>query len=324
MASPTTIERPNTAVSGGRFLRIAAWISFVLNVVIIATGGTVRLTGSGLGCSDWPVCTPGSLVPTPELGIHGIIEFANRTITGPLLIAAILVLVLAWRSRRERKDLTALAGVVLALVITQALIGAFVVWLHLNANLVGVHYVVSLIIVCVSAAFLVRMYEAPGSRERAVPVPVTILTHVTTLAMAVTIFVGVLTTGAGPHSGDENVVRDGFDASLLAHVHAWPGYIALGLVVLLAGWSIVQRLRTTAWSVALLITLIVQIVVGVYQARNGLPPFAVGVHMVLAALTAAAMTVVVLRLKRPRGSAPVGEVAATPPTDPVERQKSTR
>lgn len=282
-----------------RSLRVSAWVSFVLNVVIIATGGTVRLTGSGLGCTDWPVCTPGSLVPTEELGIHGIIEFANRTISGPLLIAALLVLWLSWRIRRQRRDLFAISIVVLVLVVLQALVGAFVVWLHLNANLVGFHYVVSLVIVCVTAAYLVRAYESPGARERAVPKPFAVLAHLTTLFMAITIFVGVLTTGAGPHSGDANIQRDGFDASLLAHVHSWPGYISLALVLALAVWAIAGRLRPARWAVALLVVLLVQILVGVYQARNGLPPFAVGVHMVLAALTAAATTVVVLRLKRP-------------------------
>lgn len=308
MSDGITTEPPATGHVGKNFgfvakpvslaLRVFAWVSFVLNVLIIATGGTVRLTGSGLGCTDWPVCTPGSLVPTEELGIHGIIEFANRTLTGPLLIAAIVVLALSWFSSK-RRDLITISAIVLGLVATQAIIGAFVVWLHLNANLVGVHYTISLILVCVTAAYLSRMYEAQGPRERTVPSSFAILTHITTLFMAITIFVGVLTTGAGPHSGDENVIRDGFDATILSHVHAWPGYISLALVLVLVIWAAVGKLRPLRWSAALLAVLLVQIVVGVYQARSGLPPVAVGVHMVLASLTAATMTVTVLRLKRP-------------------------
>ncbi len=292
---PTT----QTGFRAPRALRVFAWVSFVLNVVIIATGGAVRLTGSGLGCTEWPLCTADSLITTPEMGIHGIIEFGNRTISGPLLLAAIIVFVLSLRVRHQRRDLPVISGIVLGLVALQALIGGFVVWMHLNANLVGVHYVISLVIVCIAAAFLVRMYEQPGLRERAVTVPYLAVTHLTTVAMAVTILIGVLTTGAGPHSGDENVVRDGFDATLLSHYHAWPGYIALALTVTLVVWAVIAKFRTLRWTFALLASLIVQIVVGVYQARNGLPPFAVGVHMVLASLTAAAMTVVVLRLKRP-------------------------
>ncbi|WP_240739903.1 COX15/CtaA family protein [Leucobacter triazinivorans] len=310
-AAPVAGRGRGTRSGPSRLLQISAWASFVLNVTIIATGGTVRLTGSGLGCTDWPVCTPGSLVPTPELGIHGIIEFANRTISGPLLVAGILVLVLSWRIRARRSDLLVISAVVLGLVVLQALVGAFVVWFHLNANLVGFHYTVSLVLVCVTAAYLVRMFEDPLPRRVDVPRGFAILTHVTTLFMALTVLFGVLTTGAGPHSGDADVVRDGFDATVLSHVHAWPGYISLALVLALVGWSGVRRLRTLRWSIALLAALLVQIGVGVFQARSGLPPFAVGVHMVLASLTAAAMTVVVLRLKRPAAAAAAAPAGAT-------------
>ena len=282
-----------------RWLRIFAWASFVLNVLIIGTGGAVRLTGSGLGCSEWPLCTPGSLVPTAELGIHGMIEFGNRTISGPLLLAAILVVVLGWRIRRQRKDLFVISWVVLGLVLLQAFVGGVIVWEELKAVLVGFHYTVSLIIVCVTAAYLVRMYEPGGDRERAVPRSFVILTHVTTLVMAVVIFIGVLTTGSGPHSGDADVVRNGFDATLLSHVHAWPGYLLMLLTIVLLVWARRDKLRPAAWLTGLLAIQAVQVAVGIYQARNGLPPLAVGVHMVLASLTAATMTVAVLCLKKP-------------------------
>ncbi|BDZ66461.1 COX15/CtaA family protein [Agromyces mangrovi Wang et al. 2018] len=290
-----------------RRIRITAWISFVLNVLIIATGGAVRLTASGLGCSDWPVCVPGSLTPTPEMGIHGVIEFGNRTISGPLLIAALLVLLFTWRLRRERKDLFRLALLVLVLVVVQALVGAFVVWQELAAALVGFHYTVSVVIVCIAAAYLVRMHAPAGPRELAVPRPFAILTHVTTLALAVTVVVGVMTTASGPHSGDDDVVRTGVDATLLAHVHSWPGYVLGALLVALVAWAAAARLRPLKWLLVLTAVVLVQIAVGVFQARNGLPPLAVGVHMVLAALSAAAMTTVVLNLK-----APVRVVADSP------------
>ena len=282
-----------------RFLVTSAWVSFALNVLIIATGGAVRLTGSGLGCTEWPMCMPGSLTPTPEMGIHGIIEFGNRTISGPLLIFALLVVILSWRIRAERRDLTIISAVVLALVIVQAIVGGFVVWEGLQAALVGFHYIVSLIIVCIAAAYLVRMYEPAGPRTLAVPRGFFILTHVTTLAMTVLIVMGVITTASGPHSGDINVVRDGFDATLLSHLHAWPGYLTAGLLVVLLVWAVQRELRVLPWLVTLFALMVVQILLGVYQARNGLPPLAVGFHMVLAAGIGAALTVVVLRMKRP-------------------------
>lgn len=297
-ANPAKVPPAKPPIS--RSLRISAWISFLLNVTIIATGGAVRLTGSGLGCDTWPKCTSDSFVHNPEMGIHSYIEFGNRTLSGPLLLFAVLVVVLSWLIRKQRRDLLVISIVVFALVASQAVIGGIVVLMHLNANLVGVHYLISLIIVCVTAAYLTRMYEPSGPREIAVPKPFLILTHITTLFMAITIVVGVLTTSAGPHSGDDRVIREnGLDASLLAHIHAWPGYIALALSVALVAWSFAKRLRPARWSLMMLLALLVQIGVGIYQARSGLPPLAVGVHMVLASLTAAAMTVMVLRLKRP-------------------------
>ncbi|GAB3816008.1 hypothetical protein GCM10028820_14540 [Tessaracoccus terricola] len=348
--------RQGGTITFGRPLRILAWLSFLAEVIIIGTGGAVRLTGSGLGCSEWPLCTPESLVPTAEQGIHGVIEFGNRLMTGLVGILAIAVLLLvlhalggsrpvkaalgfaagaiaaggvcfgiasaigvpgfpffslglllvtivgafhSLRTTPERKDLSALAWIVLVGVVAQAFVGGITVLTGLNPWIVGFHYVSSLLLVCVTAAFLVRMYAVPGPRERAVPKWFAILTHVTGLALAATIFFGVLTTGSGPHSGDANVIRDGFDATFLAHVHSWPGYILAALLVVLTVLAWTKKLDPKGWLLVLVAAVIVQVVVGVWQAREGLPALLVGIHMVLAALSAAAYTVVVLRLKRP-------------------------
>lgn len=309
-ASPDTATR---AGAGRRFwnwlparvdgrVRVFAWLSFLAEVIIIGTGGAVRLTGSGLGCPTWPMCTAESLVPTPEMGIHGLIEFGNRTMTSVVGILAVIVVVLVLKLRRERRDLFVLALIVLAGVVAQAIVGGITVLTGLNPFVVGFHYVASVVLVCVTAAFLVRMDAAPGPRVLAVPRWFAILTHVTTLVLAVVVFVGVLTTASGPHSGDINVIRNGFDAEFLSHVHAWPGYVLLALVLVLTVSAAVLRLPPRAWLFVLLALLVVQIAVGIWQARNGLPEFLVGTHMVLASLSAAAMTVVVLRLKAPEAA----------------------
>ncbi len=164
----------------------------------------------------------------------------------------------------------------------------------------GFHYTSSLLLVCITAAFLVRLKTSPGPRERAVPVWFAAVTHVTGLALAVTIVFGVLTTGSGPHSGDADVLRHGFDATVLAHVHSWPGYILAALVLFLTVSAWVLRLEPRRWLLVL--------VLGDPRAGRGrhlagqrrtLPPLLVGIHMVLASLSAATYTVVVLRLKRP-------------------------
>jgi cytochrome c oxidase assembly protein subunit 15 len=282
-----------------RRVRFFAWLSFVAEVLIIGTGGAVRLTGSGLGCPTWPRCTPDSIVNTPEMGIHGVIEFGNRTLTGLVGILALIVVVLVWRMRRERRPLFVLALVVLGGVVAQALVGGVTVLTGLNPFIVGFHYVASVSLVAVCAAFLVLMNLPAGPRELAVPRWFAGLVHGTTAVLALTIVFGVLTTGAGPHSGDAAAGRNGFDAEVLEHVHSWPGYALFVLTLLLAivAWRL--RLPVRRWVIALLAVELVQIAVGLYQARNGLPEIAVGTHMVLAALAAAAMTVVVLRLKQP-------------------------
>ena len=310
--SPASTTPPSSraATIPGRFLawlptdvdrrvRVFAWLSFLAEVLIIGTGGAVRLTGSGLGCPTWPRCTADSIVNTPEMGIHGIIEFGNRTLTGLVGILALAVLVLVWRMRHERRVLFVLSLVVLVGIIAQAVVGGITVLTGLNPFIVGFHYIASVSIVAVCAAFLVRMNQPAGPRLLAAPRWFAGLVHATTGVLALTIVFGVLTTGAGPHSGDASAGRNGFDAEVLEHVHSWPGYalFALTLVVVIAAWRL--RLPVRRWAAALLAVELVQIAVGLYQARNGLPEWAVGTHMVLAALAAATMTVVVLRLKVP-------------------------
>lgn len=358
-AAPAERAHPTNPRSGlwGRALRVFAWLSFITETIIIGTGGAVRLTGSGLGCSEWPLCTPESLVPHyADEGIHGFIEFGNRLMTGvvgvvalavvllvlsrtsgrrtltltlfyaaggivaaaitfalvsplgasafPLAVAVLLLAVVAAavhtsRLTTDHRDLVVLAWITFAGVLAQALVGGITVLTGLNPFIVGFHYTSSLLLVCVTAAFLVRLYAAPGPRVSVVPRWFRMLTHVTGLALAVTILFGVLTTGSGPHSGDADVARHGFDATVLAHVHSWPGYILAALVVSLTVAAWVLRLPPRRWLLVLVAAIAVQVGVGVWQAREGLPPLLVGIHMVLASLSAATYTVVVLTLKRP-------------------------
>ncbi len=281
-----------------RPLRVAAWISFVTQVLIIGTGGAVRLTGSGLGC-EWPLCAPDSLVPLPGMGLHSFIEFGNRLMTGVVGLAALAVLLLVWRIRRTRRDLLVLALIVVLGIVVQAIVGGVTVLTGLNAWIVGFHFFATLLLVCVTAAFLVRVYEAPGARILAVPRRHAILVHVTTGLMALTLLVGITTTASGPHSGDVDVVRHLLNPELMAHIHSFPGYALLAATVAVVAWATAAKLPTLRWAIALLAVLAVQVPVGVYQARTNLPALSVGVHMVLAGLAAAAMTVLVLRLKKP-------------------------
>ncbi len=166
-----------------RWTRVMAWLLVITNIGIVGTGGLVRLTGSGMGCETWPYCTEGSLTPTPEMGIHGLIEFGNRTLTGVLVIVALLAFLSVVRLRATRRELPVLSFLVGLGIIVQAVVGGITVWLHLHPSIVGLHYLISAALVALATAFLVRVYATPGPRARIVPRAYAITTHVTTLAM---------------------------------------------------------------------------------------------------------------------------------------------
>ena len=280
-----------------RAVRVFAWASLVSQVLIIGTGGAVRLTGSGLGCPTWPRCTEDSFVSTPEMGFHGIIEFGNRLLTFVLAIIAVVMVVLLIRLRRERPELFRLS-VVLGLGIPgQAVIGGITVLTDLNPWVVGLHYVLSLVLVALAAVLLYRVRTGPRSGVWAVPAPFRVLSSALVGVLSLSLVMGVITTGSGPHSGDGGAARNGLDSWLLQHFHAWPSYVVFGLIVTMAVVTWVAPLGTPAlrraMTAALVITA-VQIAVGLYQARNGLPELAVGVHMVLAAVLLAVVTTALL------------------------------
>ncbi len=285
---------------------ITGWISFLVNLLLVATGGAVRLTGSGLGCETWPTCDGTHIVATPEQGIHGLIEFGNRTLSGAVALAAIAVLWAVWDVRKTRRDLWWLAVVVGLGVVAQAVVGGFSVLSKLNPFLVGFHYIASVTLVCVMAAFLVRANRRPGPRTRVVSPSYARIAWITGVFVVLTIIMGILTTGAGPHSGDTNAVRNGFNVVVLEHLHAWPAYFTfLGTVALFAGsFRYASRLR--GWASTMLLIVLTQVTVGLIQANTGLPAILVGIHMVLAALLGATMTVILLKLSEP------APVAATP------------
>ncbi|HZK58909.1 MAG TPA: COX15/CtaA family protein, partial [Cryobacterium sp.] len=300
---PTSVDRR---------VRVIAWVYLAAQILLVGTGGLVRLTGSGLGCPTWPKCTADSMVNTPEMGIHGVIEFGNRVLGAVLAILAIVAFVAILRMRKIRPDLfrlTLLAGLGIP---AQAVIGGISVLTKLNPYVVGLHFVISVVLVGLCAAFVYRTYAAPGPRGSVVPLWVLIVSHLTSLFVAVTILVGILTTGSGPHAGDATAPRNGLDTELLQHVHSWPAYITLALTLVLVAASVMLRLPLRRWALLLLLVEFVQVAVGLVQARTGLPEWLVGTHMVLACVLAAVMTALILHLK-----APVAAGTAAPSPTPA-------
>ena len=285
-------------------IRGFAIATLVAQILIVGTGGAVRLTGSGLGCPTWPRCTDDSFVTTPEMGIHGIIEFGNRLLTFVLIAIAIVMFVLVLRIRRERRDLFVLALVIGLGIPAQGVIGGFSVLTNLNPYVVGLHFVLSVVLVVLSTLLVYRVYAGPRGVRASVPLWYSALTHATSALVAITILVGIITTGSGPHAGDSGASRNGLDSELLQHVHSWPAYATVAAtVLLLIGALRLGQPRLARLTGILLAIEAVQVAVGLAQARLGLPEILVGTHMVLACCLAAAMTAVVLSLREPAASA---------------------
>lgn len=280
-----------------RRVRFLAWLSLILNVVIIGTGGLVRLTGSGLGCPTWPTCTADSFVNTPEMGIHGVIEFGNRTLTGVLVVAALLTFLAVIRLWNTRRELVILAFFMGFGIPFQGVIGGITVLTNLNPYVVGLHFVNSLALVVLSTVFVWRVYRGRSS-ERVAPTWFAAAGWALAGVATVTVLVGIVTTGSGPHAGDAGAARNGLDSELLQHVHSWPAYATFALTALLLVAALRLRLQAAPWFGALLAVEVVQIAVGLVQARTGLPPFLVGAHMVLAALLVAGVTATLLAQRR--------------------------
>jgi heme a synthase len=280
-----------------RRVRIAAWASLVSQILIIGTGGAVRLTGSGLGCPTWPRCTEDSFVTTPEMGFHGIIEFGNRLLTFVLIIIALVMFAFVIKMRRERPELFRLSLALGLGIPGQAVIGGVTVLTDLNPYVVGLHYLLSAVLVGLAAVLLYRVRRGPRSDECGIPPQMRAMGALLLGVLGVSLVMGVLTTGSGPHAGDGGAARNGLDSWLLQHFHAWPSYVVLGLIVTLTALAWFAGVGSSGYRRAITGSLGVtgaQIGVGLYQANNGLPEWAVGVHMVLAAVLVAVVTTVLL------------------------------
>jgi cytochrome c oxidase assembly protein subunit 15 len=267
-------------------VKLYVWLSLATQIGIVVTGGGVRLTGSGLGCPTWPMCTEDSLVSTPEMGIHGVIEFGNRLLTFVLLIVAILTFATVFRIRRQRRGLTSLAVLLGLGIIIQAVIGGITVLMGLNPWVVGLHFVVSAVLIAIAALLVWRALRPYRLQTPALARP---LSTAIALVGTVTILIGVVVTGAGPHAGDANTPRNGLDREVWQHYHSYPGYLMtallvlqLGLLARSLGWQYPTRITALTLGVALS-----QAVVGVISARTGVPPLLVAIHMLGAAVLSA-------------------------------------
>ena len=303
-SAPRALPRRRTlAVSPEGFRRVALVTTIAL-VLIVATGATVRLTGSGLGCEHWPGCQAGD--PLPKKGYHSYVEFSNRVVAFLTVVATLVLAVAAWRTRGLARWVKVLATVVFAGTLGQAPLGAVTVYYHLNPWLVISHLLLSLLVLGLGVLVLVEGSRLVRGGAASLPALARAGGVALLVASGVLVVSGTLATAAGKYpgsSGDTRVHRLGsFQPSVALHVRA---VAAFGIVFLvLAGWTWRNRERFP-WLLRgcglLLAILLGQMAIGEIQYRtySDVPWWLVLVHVTVAAALFAWTVGVVARLWRP-------------------------
>ena len=273
-----------------RLIRPLAVASLVSNILIVVSGGVVRLTGSGLGCPTWPTCTEDSFTPHGALGIHGLIEFGNRTLTGLVGGVAIATFLVAWRYGRPA--LTRLALILGLGVLAQIGIGGISVLTDLNPWVVSLHLLVSAAMIGVAVLLLRRVDEGDGQPSLSVPSGVAWLVRLLFLVGWAVLYAGTVVTGSGPHAGDAKAPRNGLDPESMSQLHTDLVMLLLGLTI-----AVVLVLRAIdapgpaqPAAAVLLGVELAQGTLGFTQYFTGLPVALVTLHLLGAALLSAAMT----------------------------------
>ena len=288
-----------------------ALVNAAANGVIVITGGAVRLTGSGLGCPTWPRCTQESLVATRELAVHGAIEFGNRMLTFVLTAAAIATVVVVFRS--PRRDLRPLAALSFLGIPAQALLGGVTVLTGLDPWIVAAHFLVSAVLVALATTLWLRSRE-PGIGRPLLRRPFVHLVRGIAAVTAAVLVLGTVVTGSGPHSGDPQAGRTGFDPEMVSQLHADVVFLLIGLTVALLvalhATDSPGRVRRAARD--LLVVQLAQGVVGYVQYFTDLPIALVLVHMLGAVLITAFTARLVWSVR-----GPASELPLTAPSEPA-------
>lgn len=290
--------------------------ALVLLVAIVVTGAGVRLTGSGLGCTDWPSCTDRTFTPSSDLNAK--IEFYNRMITGLVSLAVIAAVLGSHRRSPKRRDLIWLSWGLVAGVLGQIVLGGIVVLTHLNPWLVQGHFVLSIILVTDAMVLTHRAGQPDGAPLRPVVTPALLRWGQALVALAtVVLLTGTLVTGSGPHSGKTRAPEDATRAQEIsaakevkrlpiavhdaARIHGVTVWILLAAVV----WVLVQLRRhqpdgALARRGTLLLTVVLlQGAIGYTQYFTGVPPALVALHILGACFVWLAVLALYLHLREP-------------------------
>jgi cytochrome c oxidase assembly protein subunit 15 len=292
----------------------------ILLALIIVTGAAVRLTGSGLGCPEWPNCTTGRLTAGASDDVHAKIEFANRMVTGLVSLGVIVAVLGSLFRIPRRRDLIWLSIGLVVGVVAQALLGALVVEELLSPPFVMGHFLLSAVLLADAIVLYHRAGLPDDARSRpAVSSGTLWLGRLLVLSASVVLVSGTVVTGAGPHSGDAGshaklkATRLDLAVPEVARVHGTSVMVFLG-ITLVTLWLVSRqnRNRTLLQRLSLLLALIVaQGALGYTQYFNGVPPLLVGFHVAGATAVFSATLAVLLAMYEP-----VRRRTRTPDADP--------
>jgi heme a synthase len=276
--------------------------------VIVVSGAAVRLTGSGLGCDDWPNCNDSQLIDVSSS--HAAIEQVNRLFTGLVSAAVIAAALGSLRRRPRRRDLTRWSLGLVAGVLGQIVLGGVTVLVDLHPMAVQGHLLLSMVLVANATVLVRRAGEPDGVERRSTVSPATRATGFALAAGAsVAVFSGTLVTGAGPHAGDEDARRFGFHIPTVARVHGVTVMLTIAIALCLV-WRIRRHRRERAAMTPVMTTWLfvaaMQATVGYVQYFNGVPELLVAIHVAGATALMVVTTQVVLDTSRPTDSRRAG------------------
>ena len=306
---------PRRRITLATYRRITLGALLALALIVIS-GAAVRLTGSGLGCEDWPNCSENRVVAPLEF--HAVIEFVNRMFTGVGSIAVILAVLGSLALERRRRDLTFLSLGLVAGVIAQIVLGGLVVLFDLSPWLVMGHFVLSMVLVWNAVLLHHRAAEPEGPRVSTLSPALTTVTRAVVGLSIVALGSGTIVTGSGPHSGshdDELVERLPFAVGHVARLHGIAMIVFLSATLVLGfllrpgspHTSAATADRTRRDLSVLLTVLVAQAAVGYIQYFSDVPPLLVGIHV--AGATTLWITVVWFYLRRFGVPAAIEQVA---------------
>jgi cytochrome c oxidase assembly protein subunit 15 len=265
-----------------RVLAPATGLLLFLQAALVVTGGAVRLTGSGLGCPTWPECTPGSYTPVPhqaEPQLNVWIEFANRLLTFVLVIASLVVIIAVLKSKR--KDLRGLAIGQFLGIFGQGILGGITVLTDLNPIPVAGHLLLSIILIAGATSLYSRRYFPAVFVEAESLTSKISKAHIAISFLVIVL--GTIVTGSGPHAGDAQAKRFGFDIRTVAWMHADVVIFLLGLTLafyVAQGTSAKTKKTIKTFTVIAL----AQGAIGYVQYFTGIPEVLVAAHLLGATL----------------------------------------